>query len=261
MKNCTLRSRILPAFTLPELLVCMGVIAVIVSMVIPGVVASRRRAIELRCLNNVRQMGTLVALYTQSGKDLFPAYASEWRGSVEEVDVRSLWFNQPRQVWRFEPWVSFVGYDPTQKDDFYRCADHTTRTDPSFARYKSDVRIPLSLYLRPGALSPDPVLRARYRYREAQVQKLSDAAFPSKKVGVVEYLVWHSFRGKVTDGSDATSLFMYATLGNFATSLLDGSGKLPRRTEINPAQADIPDMVNGIISATPDGILGRDLLD
>ncbi len=246
------------AFSIPELLVCIGVLAVVLSLAVPAMSASRKRAIELRCLTHVNQLGTLVAMYNHSAQDLFPAYVSAWTGPVEERLERALWLDQSRQAWQFDPWVSFVGYDPLQKPDFYRCFDHTPRKNSTFTRNGIDMQLARSLYLNPRSLSSDPEIRQRFRFREGAVQRSGDAVFPSQKVGIAEVQVWHNFGAVIPKVTEVTELFMYKTRGRFAVNLLDGSSRLVLPAEITPAESDIPNMINGIISATPDGIRGRD---
>ncbi len=247
------------AFSIPELLICIGVLAVVLSLAVPAMSASRKRAIELRCLTHVNQLGTLVAMYNHSAQDLFPAYVPAWTGPVEARLERALWLDQSRQAWQFDPWVSFVGYDPLQKPDFYRCFDHTPRKNSTFTRNGIDMQLARSLYLDPQSLSSDPETRERFRFREGAVQRSGDALYPSQKVGITEVQVWHNFGAVIPEVTDVDELFMYKTRGRFAINLLDGSGRLVLPAEITPAESDIPNMINGIISATPDGIRGRDL--
>ncbi len=53
-------------FTLIELLVVIAIIAILASMLLPSLNNARNAAKTINCINNMKQVGTGVALYTQS---------------------------------------------------------------------------------------------------------------------------------------------------------------------------------------------------
>ncbi|MDB5324717.1 MAG: hypothetical protein JWM57_286 [Phycisphaerales bacterium] len=67
------------AFTLVELLVVIGIIALLISILLPSLNRVRQQANSLKCLSNLRQFGTLVQLYAQSHKGSLPI--GSWNGS------------------------------------------------------------------------------------------------------------------------------------------------------------------------------------
>ena len=60
------------AFTLVELLVVVGIIAVLVSMLLPALASAQRRARSAACLNQMRQIGVATLLYAQDNNGYLP---------------------------------------------------------------------------------------------------------------------------------------------------------------------------------------------
>lgn len=68
------RSKSRGAFTLVELLVVMGIIAVLMSLLLPAVSKANRQAKTVQCASNMRQLGMALLMYTdQNNGYLFPA--------------------------------------------------------------------------------------------------------------------------------------------------------------------------------------------
>jgi prepilin-type N-terminal cleavage/methylation domain-containing protein/prepilin-type processing-associated H-X9-DG protein len=61
------------AFTLVELLVVIGIIAVLISLLLPALSAARKQAKNTRCLNNLRQIGLCISSYASQQGGKLPA--------------------------------------------------------------------------------------------------------------------------------------------------------------------------------------------
>ena len=82
-------SKISRAFTLVELLVVIGIIALLMGILLPSLSVARESAKSLACLSNLRQLATAATLYTNANHGSFPpAY---WLESRPPLVINANW--------------------------------------------------------------------------------------------------------------------------------------------------------------------------
>ena len=84
-------------FTLVELLVVIGIIALLISILLPALNKAREHAQRTACLSNLHQIGTFIAMYTSSFRGELPL---GWFSSDTQIQGNSLF-------WFKEQWATF----------------------------------------------------------------------------------------------------------------------------------------------------------
>jgi len=93
MSRC---GRVLRAFTLVELLVVIGIIAILVSVLLPSLQAAREQANLVYCQANLRQIGQLVSMYNSENMGWQPRLCSSSNQNWTICDLLTLQMENPK---------------------------------------------------------------------------------------------------------------------------------------------------------------------
>ncbi len=131
------------AFTLVELLVVIGIIALLISILLPALSKARESGNRVACLSNMRQIGMAFLQYLNDNKDRFPRPAS----SVTEED----WiYWQPARKQEDSRIVPYLGGSFLPK--VFRCPSDS-EFESHLNGYKYSYTVNETMCRHPGALT------------------------------------------------------------------------------------------------------------
>jgi prepilin-type N-terminal cleavage/methylation domain-containing protein/prepilin-type processing-associated H-X9-DG protein len=156
------------AFTLVELLIVIGIIAVLMALLLTGVARARQHANRAACLSNLRQIGMALIAYAVDNENSFPA-----PGDLDDVYPEDWVHWQPNRDVREGRVMRYINYSV----DVLRCpsgfADRST-TPPYPFSYSVNNRFTgrsIGAFFRPAMVPPC---------------KLVQCADPSNKILAIE---------------------------------------------------------------------------
>ena len=108
-------------FTLTELLVVIGILALLTAILLPVFASARRKAQQSACVSNLRQLHMAFSLYAQENDGLLPPYPSRPTALIGTAE--SCVEESARLLSVLGPYVHSAGV--------WRCPGDTSRPDPA----------------------------------------------------------------------------------------------------------------------------------
>ena len=111
-------------FTLIELLITIAVIAILASLLLPALNAAKQKAETIRCVGNIRQIGTFLLLYTEQNDGFIPMYNGNQEGYYQGKWIDCAYSIYRNLAVRDHIWLEKQGTQYAAKDPF-RCPRST----------------------------------------------------------------------------------------------------------------------------------------
>jgi prepilin-type N-terminal cleavage/methylation domain-containing protein/prepilin-type processing-associated H-X9-DG protein len=201
------------AFTLVELLVVIGIIALLISILLPALSSARRNASTVKCLSNLRQVGTAYQLYAADFKGAIPVVRQDIYDGVAPAKDNKYWMTY------VGPYVSKAKYgfeglaaaDRAEADEtvIWGCAEWMGRRGNRYAN-TTDTGYGMNSQFWQTADSTGPTPKSEQAMRwtttmEGKYWKIGSIRHAAERVLVGDSNLWWLY-GRLSDGTGEAGL-------------------------------------------------------
>jgi len=129
-RNCIRRTS--RGFTLVELLVVLGIIALLISILLQALTKARKAANVVKCASNLKQLAMATMLYANDYKGAMPPNVDIGGWGSSQPTVAWQWYDSDR-IGRYLPVAATISTDGTIITPVFVCPDAPDRTTRSYA--------------------------------------------------------------------------------------------------------------------------------